>query len=215
MNSREEQMTVLTSRFTDAFSYAAEAHARQERKGGHIPYVSHLMAVASHVLENGGDEDAAIAALLHDAPEDQGGEPRLAEIRKRFGDRVAGIVRECSDSLTEDPKAKAPWRDRKRAYLEHLRASSDQAYLLVSCADKLHNAQAILRDFRADGHEVWVRFTADEKKTDVEIVGFYDALAETFANRLPGPMANELQSTVKSLVAESGLTPDRGWEHRS
>jgi (p)ppGpp synthase/HD superfamily hydrolase len=215
MDLGEGKTMVLTSRFTDAFSYAAEAHGRQTRKGGRIPYVSHLMAVASHVLDNGGDEDAAIAALLHDAPEDQGGEPRLADIRGRFGDRVADIVRQCSDSLAEDPKAKAPWRDRKRAYLEHLRSSSDRAYLCVSCADKLHNAQAVLRDFRAVGNEVWVRFTGDGSKTAVEIVGFYDALAETFAGRLPGPMANELQSTVRALIAESGLAPDRRWEHRS
>jgi (p)ppGpp synthase/HD superfamily hydrolase len=203
---------ILTNKFTLALDYATIVHAGQVRKGTKIPYVSHLLAVASLVLENGGDEELAIAALLHDAAEDQGGEPRLADIRVRFGERVADIVRECSDSLTVDANAKAPWGERKREYLEHLRKSTDDGYLLVSCADKLHNARAILQDFRAVGHRIWKRFTKKGDKTPEELVGLYDALAEAFQNRLPGSIANELRKTVDQLIRESRLKPDRKCE---
>jgi (p)ppGpp synthase/HD superfamily hydrolase len=200
----------LTNRFTLAFDYATVVHAGQVRKGTNIPYVSHLLAVASLVLENGGDEDAAIAALLHDAAEDQGGEPRLADIRVRFGERVADIVRQCSDSLAEDANAKAPWRERKRGYLEHLRKYADEGGLLVSCADKLHNARAMLRDYRAVGDRLWKRFTATGGKSAAEVLGYYHALAEVFRSRLRGSLADELRLTVDRLGEESGLKPDWG-----
>lgn len=115
----------LGPRFTDAFAYACEAHATHTRKGSTVPYVAHLMAVASLALEAGGDEDVVIAALLHDAAEDAGGEARLLDIGHRFGDRVQRIVRECSDCLEAEPKP--PWRPRKEAYVASLETVSDDA----------------------------------------------------------------------------------------
>ena len=191
--------------------YATIVHAAQRRKGTDIPYISHLLAVAALVLESGGDEECAIAALLHDAPEDQGGEERLEDIRVRFGERVADIVRQCSDSLTADPKAKGPWAERKAEYIAHVRASSDRGYLVVACADKLHNARAILQDHREVKGRVWERFIGNGEKTPEMILGYYEELAEAFAERLPGQLADELRLTVGELVAESGLVADRGW----
>ena len=143
----------LTPKFVEAVQYAAEKHATQTRKGSDIPYLGHLLSVAGLVIEADGTETQAIAALLHDAAEDQGGEETLAEIREKFGDEVATIVEECSDTF-ETPKP--PWRQRKQSYISHLPDASDGA-ILVSLADKLHNAHAILRDFRAHGDELWQR----------------------------------------------------------
>src|ERR1051325_6799957 len=123
--------------------YAARLHREQTRKGTEIPYVSHLLAVSALILEHGGDEDQAIAGLLHDAAEDQGGQARLAEIESMFGPGVSRIVADCTDSWT-DPKP--PFRERKEAYLAHL-PQKPQRSLLVSLADKTHNATAILFDF--------------------------------------------------------------------
>ena len=141
--------TALTDRFDRALLYATHIHGGQLRKGTTIPYIAHLLAVAATVLEYGGAEEVAIAALLHDAVEDQGGEPRLADIRNRFGDRVAEIVRSCSDSVVNSSagQAKEDWHLRKTRYVEHL-GSADQDALLVSLADKVHNARTILRDLR-------------------------------------------------------------------
>src|SRR5450759_5519982 len=147
---------VLTERFQRAFLHAANAHACQVRKGTKIPYVSHLMAVASLVLENGGTEDEAIAALLHDAVEDQGGAVRLELIRAEFGEVVAAIVAGCSDT---DKDQKPPWEERKMAYLSHL-PTQPASVLLVSVADKLHNARCTLADYRVEGEDVWIRFHA-------------------------------------------------------
>lgn len=153
--------TPVSQRFHDALAYASKLHARQRRKGTMIPYVTHLLAVTSIVLEAGGTEDEAIAALLHDGPEDQGGEKTLEEIRGRFGDRVANTVAECSDTF-EDPKPE--WEKRKRDYIERL-AHADESTLLVSAADKLHNARATLRDVRERGQIVWRRFSATREQT--------------------------------------------------
>ncbi len=131
---------MLTGRFDDAFHYAHRLHRSQMRKGTPIPYISHLMTVAALVIEHGGNEDQAIAALLHDAAEDQGGAETLDDIRKRFGDAVAEIVADCTDAWT-DPKP--DWRPRKEAYLAKLPAKPTPS-LLVSLADKTHNAEAIL-----------------------------------------------------------------------
>lgn len=207
---KEAEMVTLTSKFTEAVDYAVIVHAGQARKGTKIPYVSHLLAVASLVLENGGDEEMAIAALLHDAPEDQGGEPRLKDIRARFGDRVAEIVRECSDSLSTDANAKAAWKKRKMDYVKRLHQANDKGYLIVSCADKLHNARAILQDHRAVGAIVWERFTDKGNKTAREVLGYYVALSWAFETKLPGSLADELRRTVDQLTVESGLTPN--WE---
>jgi hypothetical protein len=133
---------VLTARFDQAFHYARQLHQNQVRKGTAIPYISHLMAVSAFVVEHGGDENQAIAGLLHDAAEDQGGAETLAEIRAIFGDAVAEIVADCTDAWTEP---KPPWRARKEAYLNDL-VHKPPASLLVALADKTHNAEAILFD---------------------------------------------------------------------
>jgi GTP pyrophosphokinase len=139
--------TVLTDRFDRALLYATHVHGGQVRKGTSTPYVAHLLAVAATVLEYGGDEDLAIAALLHDSVEDQGGKARLEDVRNRFGDGVARIVEACSDSIADTGKGerKSHWRERKEAYLAHLR-TADEDILWVSLADKVHNARTILRD---------------------------------------------------------------------
>jgi GTP pyrophosphokinase len=151
----------VSQRFHDALAYASTLHATQARKGAEIPYIAHLLAVASIVMEAGGNEDEAIAALLHDGPEDQGGQKTLAEVRRQFGDTVADIVEGCSDSF-DDPKP--PWEDRKSAYIEHLR-KTDPSTLLVSASDKLHNARATVRDLREHGASVWARFSATREQT--------------------------------------------------
>ena len=147
----------LTQRFADALAYASLVHRNQHRKGGEgVPYIGHLLGVADLVLNAGGDEDEAIAALLHDAAEDQGGEAELESISLRFGPRVAAIVRGCSDSLK---KNKDPWKPRKERYHQHLAACDDRSILLVSAADKLNNARATRMDLRTLGPQVWTRFS--------------------------------------------------------
>jgi (p)ppGpp synthase/HD superfamily hydrolase len=147
---------MLSDRFTQALTLAAELHATQLRKGTKIPYLSHLLGVASLALEQGANEDEAIAALLHDAVEDQGGIVTLDQIRAQFGEPVALLVEGCSDTL-QTPKP--PWKIRKEAYLEHLRHSSSSVRLISAC-DKLHNARAILADLRVHGNAVWSRFSS-------------------------------------------------------
>ena len=193
-------MTSLGDRFRDALICAAELHADQRRKGGEVPYVSHLLAVASLVLEHGGDEDQAIAALLHDAVEDQGGLDTLAEIRNRFGDRVARVVDECTDAYT-DPKP--PWQERKDAYIASIPAISSGA-LLVSVADKLHNARTILADYREDGEAVWDRFNGRRRGT----LWYYRALVTAYSQRGPSPLLAELDRTVGEIerLAEQSET---------
>jgi len=180
-------------RFARALRYALEAHRGQARKGKPAPMAAHLLGVAALVLENGGDEDQAIAALLHDAAEDAGGLERLAGIRARFGDRVAAIVSDCTDAF-EHPKP--PWIERKRRYVEHLAEAREDA-LLVSLADKLYNVRAILLDQGAVGEEVWDRFSAKAEET----LGYYEELAAVFARRTPGPLADELTRTVRRIRA--------------
>src|SRR5512143_1709170 len=182
-----------TERLARAFQYAAQLHARQFRKDTAIPYISHLMAVASIVLEHGGNEDQVIAALLHDAIEDhpQGGLTRQ-QIRKQFGARVLALVEACSDSAT---KPKPPWRKRKERYLRHLPKAPHKAKL-ISLADKLHNARAILSDHRQIGEKVWKRFNAPKK----EILWYYRSLANLFARvRHHRPLVEELDRVVTEL----------------
>ncbi|MGA8540589.1 MAG: HD domain-containing protein, partial [Terriglobales bacterium] len=164
----------LTWRFDAALQFASGLHHSQPRKSTHIPYIAHLMSVCALVIEAGGDEDQAIAGLLHDAVEDQGGLPTLETIRHMFGDRVADIVKSCSDSTVSDSTQKPPWRERKVKYLEHLRSADGDA-LLVSAADKLHNARAILADYRELRDELWSRFNASKE----EQLWYYGALVET------------------------------------
>jgi len=188
--------TVLGPRFVQALGYAASVHHVQRRKGPkQLPYISHLLLVTALVIEEGGSEDEAIAALLHDAAEDQGGERRLAEIESLFGSGVATIVRECSDSLTEDPDAKDDWRVRKAAYIEHLEAASPGA-LRVSLADKVHNARSILRDLQQEGNAVWQRFAVEDPHQQLE---YYEALADRFERLVPGWLAQELSRAVGEI----------------
>jgi (p)ppGpp synthase/HD superfamily hydrolase len=169
---------MLTSRYDHAFSYALELHRIQIRKGGTaIPYISHLMAVSALVVELGGDEDQAIAALLHDAAEDQGGQKTLDEIRRRFEDAVADIVDDCTDAWAEP---KADWRPRKNAYLAILPTKFPRS-LLVSLVDKVHNAEAILFDYRVLGEELWRRFNGGAEGTR----WYYKALADVFSQAMP------------------------------
>jgi (p)ppGpp synthase/HD superfamily hydrolase len=190
---------LLTERFSDALTYAAEAHRLQWRKGTRIPYLGHLLEVAGIVMSSGGSENEAIAALLHDAVEDQGGPARLADIRERFGDEVAGIVAECSDT---DEFPKPPWRARKEAYVAHLETATPGA-LRVSLADKIHNARSILYDHRSTGPDVWNRFSA----TPAESVWYYRALTQAFDARVTAdpeladlaPLVSELDRTVSAL----------------
>ena len=195
--------TVATSpRLAEAFSYAEELHRDQLRKKTGAPALSHLMSVAALVMENGGDEDQAIAALLHDGPEDCGGQVVLDQIRDRFGDRVAGIVADCTDTM-EIPKP--GWEPRKKKYLEHLEAVSDDS-LLVSLSDKVHNARSILEGYRQEGEVIWDRFTA----TREQALWYYDSLLEIFRQRVtPGfeGLVLELERVLKSLhesVAKAG-----------
>jgi (p)ppGpp synthase/HD superfamily hydrolase len=144
-------------RLTAAFEYACQLHAKQARKGTTIPYIAHLMAVAALVIEHGGAEDEAIAALLHDAIEDQNHDGSVpGEIGARFGPKVLALVEACSDSKGPD---KPPWRERKEAYVAHLRTAPANVRL-IAAADKLHNARAILEDYRRMGDDLWERFTA-------------------------------------------------------
>src|SRR5687768_2636601 len=189
-------MTKLTNRFDEAFRYAHDAHASQVRKGSGSPYISHLLGVASIVLDDGGSEDEAIGALLHDAAEDHGGRPRLEEIRSRFGDGVARIVEDCTDSW-EIPKR--PWMERKRAYVEHARAL-DGFSLRVSSADKVHNAYAILRDLRNSGEAVWERFNAPAD----DVVAYYESLVKAFRHAGGGRLVDELDRIVKGIQREMG-----------
>ena len=189
---------MLTGRFDRALLYATHVHGGQVRKGTSTPYVAHLLAVAATVLEYGGDEDLAIAALLHDSVEDQGGKARLNDVRNRFGERVARIVEACSDSLADTAKGerKAHWQERKEAYIAHMR-EADEDILRVSLADKVHNARAILRDLRKPdvGEKIWSRFSQPKEQT----LGYYRGLANTFCERLPGQLANELREIVEVL----------------
>lgn len=181
----------MTDRFERALVFASRAHSGQKRKGTDIPYVAHLMGVAGIALEYGADEDEAIAALLHDAVEDQGGLPMLEEIRRCFGDRVAEIVEGCTDSHAIP---KPPWLERKKAYLAHLRSASP-SIVLVSAADKLHNARAILRDYRVIGEKVWARFHASRE----EVLWYYRSLVDAFGALGAGPLVEELRRVVGEI----------------
>lgn len=184
-------------RLSQAAEYAIAIHAHQRRKGTEIPYISHLLAVASLVLEHGGDEDLAIAALLHDAIEDCGAEQGPI-IAKKFGARVARVVWACTDA---DTFPKPPWRARKQAYLRRLETEDADA-LLVSCADKLHNARAIVTDLQTHGEALFERFNAGRDGT----IWYYGALAKTFLRLLPGPLSRDLAETVGRLKCDSNVS---------
>ena len=178
-------------KFGEALSYAARVHRDQRRKGTQVPYVTHLLAVAAIVGENGGTEDEVVAALLHDAPEDQGGEERLEDIRERFGEAVADIVAGNTDTF-ENPKP--PWRVRKEAYVAHVR-NAPKSVRLVSAADKLHNARSILADLRSVGDELWQRFNGGRDGT----LWYYRALVDAFETAGSNPVVEELARVVAEM----------------
>ena len=181
----------LGPRLQRAFRYAAEKHAGQTRKQTAVPYLSHLMAVTALVLEAGGDEDMAIAALLHDVVEDCGGLPRLREVRKRFGARVAKIVEGCTDSFGEP---KPEWVERKKDYLREVK-HADAETRLVSASDKLHNVRTILTDHRQQGEAIWTRFSGKKEGT----LWYYRALSDEYQRRSPNRNTRELEIAVGEL----------------
>lgn len=206
-NRRPGTRPLLGPRFLRAFLLAAEKHKHQRRKASSIPYIAHLMGVTSLVIEAGGDEDLAIAALLHDVVEDCGGMPMLKEVRRRFGIRVAKVVEGCTDAFT-DPKP--PWRERKENYIRHLkRADADTR--LVSAADKLNNVRSILSDYRSIGESIWSRFNGGREGT----LWYYRTLKDEFlrhkANRITrelGLTVNELESLVAKDLHEGPHSSD-------
>ena len=187
---------VVGKRFRDALVWSAELHEEQRRKGGNIPYVAHLIGVASIVLEHGGDEDQAIGALLHDALEDQAHRMTPREIRARFGDKVEAIVEACTDGEPDEQRDRDParWRVRKQKYIDDIATKPVEA-LLVSMADKLYNARAILEDFRALGDALWPRFTAGKDGT----LWYYRSLLTAFRPRAENRLWHELDRTVSDI----------------
>lgn len=184
----------LSDRFADALAYAERLHRRQKRKGGRTPYVAHLLAVCALVLEWGGDEDAAIAALLHDAVEDQGGLGTLNDIEQRYGPRVAGLVLECSDSHgPASDAARAPWLERKRAYLDSIPYKSPDA-ALITAADKLHNARSIGADLEREGPVTLQRFN-----NPALVAWYYEEVFRALSSRSAPPPLNELSAAVARL----------------
>jgi (p)ppGpp synthase/HD superfamily hydrolase len=180
--------TYLTERFHLAVKYATFWHRHQVRKSTDLTYILHPLGVASLVLEAGGNEDEAIAALLHDIPEDCGGQVMLEEIEALFGPRVAEIVAGCSDTLVEDRANKALYRERKQGHIDHIKKSHDKGLHLVTAADKLHNARAIVTDLQNEGDVVWKRFNADK----ATILWYYDSMMDVL---------------VQKSVSKSILTP--------
>jgi len=182
----------LGKRFDDALLHALRLHRKQQRKGNNVPYAAHLLGTAGLVLDFGGDEAQAMAALLHDAAEDHGGRPRLAKIRKRFGADVARMVEDCTDTFE---KVKPEWRPRKEAYLASLPGKRARS-LLVSAADKLDNARAIVADLRAHGAGTLDRFSGKR-----DTLWYFQELVEVFDELGVGPVADELAVAVKEMVA--------------
>ncbi len=197
---------MLSNRFNQALTFAAELHAQQKRKGSGVPYVAHLLGVTSIALEYGANEEEAIAALLHDAIEDQGGAATREEIRCRFGDIVTAIVEGCTDTDSTNPKP--PWKERKELYIAHLPKASPSV-LLVSASDKLHNSRSILQDYRAVAESVWDRFKGGKTGT----LWYYRALVEAFRETSVNPLLfAELERTVtaiEQLVQDHSQQPDK------
>jgi (p)ppGpp synthase/HD superfamily hydrolase len=185
-------VTHLGRRYGDAVTWAIELHDAQVRKASAIPYAAHLVAVSALVLESGGDEDEAIAALLHDVLEDT--VATRADIEERFGPRVAEIVAACSDTET---RPKPPWRDRKEQFVARLRSQPDPSTLRVVAADKVHNARSMVRDHRDLGTELWDRFNAGPR----DQVWYHRAIADVVRTHLGGPLAADLDEAVEALAA--------------
>lgn len=192
MDPNDSGSSILTGRFEDAFHFAARLHADQKRKGTQIPYLAHLLGVTALVLEDGGNEDAAIAALLHDAVEDQGGVETLEDIRIRFGERVAFLVVKLTDSYTVP---KPPWKERKENYVKHLRCV-EREVRRISLADKLHNARSIYTTLQLEGDNTWRRFTGGKEGT----LCYYEALVNVFTEKGDDQMTKELERVVSDIT---------------
>lgn len=195
---RARRKSLLGPRFLRAFEFAAEKHKKQTRKASSIPYITHLMGVASLVLEAGGDEDLAVAALLHDVVEDCGGAPMLKEVRRGFGSRVAKVVDGCTDA---DTLPKPPWRERKEKYIARLR-HEDSDTRLVSAADKLNNVRSILSDYREIRESIWSRFNGGREGT----LWYYRTLRDEFLRDKLNRITRDLKLAVDELerLAEGG-----------
>jgi (p)ppGpp synthase/HD superfamily hydrolase len=205
---RSEFRMTLSERFDAALSLARRVHRDQYRKGSHVPYIAHVIGVASIVLEYGGTEDEAIAALLHDALEDAPTDLGVAELRRiineQFGHDVLAIVEHCSDT-TEHPKP--PWRERKQRYIDAAQHTPRSA-MIVSAADKLHNLRALLRDHRRDGDGLWSRFNPEAGRTGT--LAYHRALAEIYLKRFPSPLTEDLNRALVELedwVGERAFWP--------
>jgi (p)ppGpp synthase/HD superfamily hydrolase len=187
---------MLTPRYNEALEYTAWLHRNQIRKGTEIPYISHLVAVSMIALEYGANEDEAIAALLHDAVEDQGGLPALVAIREKFGEPVAAIVEGCTDSTADTSKGetKLPWKERKLVYIAHI-AEASPSVRLVSTADKLHNAMSILKDYQAIGETLWERFKGGKEGT----LWYYRSLVTVFEESGSTSLVEKLDQVVTAL----------------
>ncbi len=185
---------MLTDRFDRAMLFASGKHREQKRKGTTVPYFSHVLAVTALVLEHGGTEEQAIAALLHDTVEDCGGPPVLEEIRQQFGDQTARMVEALSDAAPLPGQGKPPWKERKQTYLDHLPILPPDTMLVCLC-DKLHNARSILSDMDAVGLAVFDRFKGGLEGT----VWYYRSLADVFGKSLPGPAARRLDAVVAEI----------------
>lgn len=194
---------MLTTRFEEALIFAFRLHANQVRKTNGVPYIAHLLSVAALVLEAGGDEDEAIAALLHDAVEDQGGYQTLSKIKERFGTRVAEIVDGCTDAYVTP---KPPWKERKVTYLEHLRQSATKSVRLVSLADKLHNARSLYQDLELEGEDVWESFSGDKEGT----LWYYRTLVEIFQEIVENTMTIEFAKIVRKIELAAEQTKEKG-----
>jgi (p)ppGpp synthase/HD superfamily hydrolase len=183
---------MMSERFVDAVEFANELHGDQIRKGTKVPYISHLLIVSGIVLQHGGGEDEAIAALLHDTVEDCGGKPVMVRIRECFGDKIAGLVDGCSET---DIQPKPPWLERKEGYIESIR-SADPSVRLISCADKIHNASSIISEYRKVGEQVWDRFKANKTETLWFYTSIINAMRASGENR---PILDELVIVVEEL----------------
>ena len=180
----------MTDRFALAMTYAESLHRGQSRKGSGCPYIAHLLGVASLVMEGGGTEDECIAALLHDAVEDQGGVPTAAEIRRRFGPGVARIVDYCSE-----PGSKVEaWIARKESAVRRVSGCGHSALLVLS-ADKLHNARSLIAAYREVGEDIWECFRGRRDGT----LWYYRAMADAIARAGGSPLLGELESAVSAL----------------
>lgn len=205
----------LTARYTAAVEHARLAHQGVARKGTGVPYLAHVVMVSGLVLEHGGDEDQAIAGLLHDVAEDAGGAARLDDIAREFGQGVADIVRDCSDSLVADRSGKEAWWPRKVRYLDHLGRVGDRS-LVVSAADKTHNCEAIVADYREHGEDLWSRFNPDAGRAGqmwyqrrvAEVLGGRPAVPPRLAVRLRAAI-DELTDLVQARIGEAALAEDR------